>query len=148
MRYWKDWLKGEKEMSLCSLGLSCEPPPCEHGKYLNQEQCHLCELQKQITVLVDRYKELSVQVAAQHEFKLRQIDENKNVSKRLYELEHKLMDRIGVLSASLHTLHQENYQLKKKPHKCPVCDGYGGTKISGTIDEKCEACDGKGIIWG
>jgi len=36
----------------------------------------------------------------------------------------------------------------KKPYKCPVCDGEGGTKISGTIDEDCCACQGKGIVWG
>ncbi|HWY33269.1 MAG TPA: hypothetical protein VNX68_01405 [Nitrosopumilaceae archaeon] len=35
-----------------------------------------------------------------------------------------------------------------KPHRCPLCDGLGGTKISGTIDEECHACEGKGIVWG
>ena len=44
-----------------------------------------------------------------------------------------------------------DYQLvasTKKPHKCPVCDGIGGTKISGVIDEFCDPCAGKGIVWG
>jgi hypothetical protein len=38
-------------------------------------------------------------------------------------------------------------QTGAKPHKCPVCDGRGGFFISGTMDEKCNACI-NGIVWG
>jgi|GEM_PF-4141439 hypothetical protein len=35
----------------------------------------------------------------------------------------------------------------KKPNKCPICNGLGGTKINGTIDEECNSCKGTGIVW-
>jgi len=40
----------------------------------------------------------------------------------------------------------------KKPHKCPVCNGYGyhevlcnGVCVPGP---ECKACEGKGLVWG
>jgi hypothetical protein len=38
------------------------------------------ELKEQIKALTDMYKELSIRVVAQHEFKLRQLDENKDIA--------------------------------------------------------------------
>ncbi len=47
---------------------------------------------------------------------------------------------------------------KKKPHKCPVCDGKGKLfpdkmQVGMTWDIKtnnqvCDSCEGKGIVWG
>jgi hypothetical protein len=83
----------------------------------------------------------------------------KNLETRLKELEEwtrKDEDRVHQQLKDL----QESYQglsaelrhimenIRKKPHKCPICDGLGGTKISGTIDEFCTACHGKCIVWG
>lgn len=46
-------------------------------------------------------------------------------------------------------------ELNKTPHKCPVCDGIGMVKsymgikdISGCAGFECNACEGKGIVWG
>ena len=35
----------------------------------------------------------------------------------------------------------------KKPHKCPVCDGYG-TRDRAGLEFPCDACGSKGVIWG
>ena len=65
--------------------------------------------------------------------------------------------------------HNSSYQISygyvagpdKKPYKCPVCDGTGKVSrpphIAGDISEwvdsqtgpyPCQACEGKGVIWG
>lgn len=36
---------------------------------------------------------------------------------------------------------------KKSPHKCPVCDGLGKTDVL-LPDACCNACKGKGVVWG
>lgn len=67
-----------------------------------------------------------------------------NGIKRIIKLEQvnkELVDKIAEI-ANLY------YQEKKKPYKCPICDGLGGTIISGVIDEDCNTCKGKGIVWG
>ena len=58
------------------------------------------------------------------------------------------------------THEQYKFNTKKKPHKCPLCDGKGkdtnrlvmdGVKEPSTINMKnpdCIACEGKGIVWG
>lgn len=153
-------------MSLCGLGISCEPAPCPHGKDSRREQCHLCDIHKQIAALI-------VQVTAQHEFKLHQIDANGKIDKkissmqvRIYEIENGLIKRIGILGEALHTLSEENNALRKKPHKCPVCHGeikilidpvtpmsgiqamFGKRDENGMYYKDCKSCDGKGIVWG
>lgn len=140
-------------MSHCGLGLSCEPTPCEHGKYISQEQCHLCELKRQMMALTDMYTELSIRVIAQHDFKLRQIDENRKISRRVDEIDETLKawneDFEYLDSLKL------NKRIKKlesrKPHKCPVCDGKGYCHSSGiniASGGQCQSCQGKGIVWG
>lgn len=38
---------------------------------------------------------------------------------------------------------------EKKPHKCPVCDGLGSQLyLISQQAQKCESCEGKGIVWG
>jgi len=83
-------------MSDGGYGLSCEPvnlPSCVHGVV---DYCHKCqdrfidqviELAKQVNALTDMYKSVSIQCAANHEHKLRQIDENRKISRRVDELE-------------------------------------------------------------
>lgn len=84
----------------------------------------------QIEALAERIKSLE-------EHKNYQIDENRKVSKRMDVFEDDIHDLQVFKSAKLN-----------QPHKCPVCDGLGGTKISGTIDEECLSCKGRGIVWG
>lgn len=79
-----------------------EMPVCEHlvpFKYTCLE-CNrtsasplvqeIQELKKQVRSLIDMYKHLSVQVASYQDHKIRQIDENRKVSKRLDEIEETL----------------------------------------------------------
>lgn len=74
-------------MSICGLGISCEPVSCEHGRQLRIERCYICELNDQIFKLNDISKSLSIRIEALHEFKLRQIDENRKISRRVDEFE-------------------------------------------------------------
>lgn len=73
-----------------------------------------------------------------------QINENRKVSKRLDEISN----YISRFEDDIHDLQVFKSAKLKTPHKCPVCEGLGGTKISGTIDEECHSCQGKGIVWG
>lgn len=155
-------------MSICNLGLSCEPIKddlscCKHFVH-SSLNCEICEIHKKIIDLTDMYKELSVRIIAQHEFKLRQIDENvkldkkvNNFASQLDEIENGLMRRIGILGEAIHQLSDDNHKLSKSPHKCPACDGKGygkeGYSISmdgigiGVKHYPCSGCDGKGIVW-
>lgn len=158
-------------MSHCSLGLSCDPI-CDHGIHTSRQRCIHCELQRQITALTDMYKELSIRVVGFHDHKLRQIDENRKISKRVdeldaaYKVDFEVAKDIIFESARTHAsilkcekglkdLEQLFYDEKakfrcndKKPYKCPLCDGKGGFYISGTMDSVCYLCESKGIVWG
>ena len=92
---------------------------CEHQKE------RLSHLESQVKALTEMYKELSLQCANMIDHKIRQIDENRKVSRRM-----------NLLEAS------------RKPHKCPLCDGQGGFYISGTMDSECSTCEATGIVWG
>lgn len=70
-------------MSVCSLGLSCEPGPCEHGKISRKERCHFCEIQRQINALTDMYKHLSICIASLDNFRLSQNHINSNIKKKM-----------------------------------------------------------------
>jgi hypothetical protein len=54
-----------------------------------------------------------------------------------------LREAINVIRASYSKEHSP-----KQPHKCPVCDGFGGMIVAGVFDQGCNACKGKGIVWG
>lgn len=159
-------------MSLCGLGISCEPAPCPHGKDSRREQCHLCELQKQIS-------SLTVQIAAHHEFKLNKLDRKfDDVISELKAWDEdfdyldslKLPKKIEMLEKQIANWEEEFYFLKeklrspdKKPHKCPICEGsqvrtYLDMNIDPTIHsinpitkvrkDNCHGCEGSGIVWG
>lgn len=36
---------------------------------------------------------------------------------------------------------------RKKPHRCPVCDGKGKNDQTMRVDEKCHPCKGLGVLW-
>jgi predicted transcriptional regulator with HTH domain len=73
-------------MSNYNSGLSCDHI-CNHGVYVSRERCMLCELQKQINALTEMYKHISSMVAGCEDHRIRQIDENRKISRRVDELE-------------------------------------------------------------
>ncbi len=128
-----------------------------------------CEMEKQINSLTDMYKSVSIQCAANHEHKIKQIDENRKSFRRIEKIEgdlnyvpsfdylnSTLIPRLEKLEKNIDNWEEEFYFLKDKirspetkPHKCPVCDrgiylqpGSGGLGLS-----YCKSCDGKGIVW-
>lgn len=60
-------------------------PHCEHNQM--KGSCFYCNVNDQLKALTDMYKTLSIQCAANHDHKVRQIDENRKISKRFDELE-------------------------------------------------------------
>ncbi len=147
-------------MSHCGLGLSCDPLPCEHGKQIRKEQCHLCEIKKQLIDLTEMYKSLS---ESHHEFKLMQIMVNRelnscmddsefvennnvkifeNILDRIEKLEElnkqcfdanpikQIEDRFAELENRLES-HRHDVEKELKPYKCPVCNGKGNVIIDG-----------------
>ncbi|MFI5405459.1 MAG: hypothetical protein ACHQ1D_02980 [Nitrososphaerales archaeon] len=91
------------------LGISCDPI-CEHGVHIARQMCRECELQRQFNALTDMYKSLSIQVAAHHEHKIRQIDENRKISRRVDELEKEL----EIHKTALTRKWQANSELSKR----------------------------------
>ncbi len=73
-----------------------------------------------------------------------QTEENRKVSKRLNEISN----YIARFEDDIHDLQVFKSAKLNTPHKCPICYGLGGTKISGTVDQRCNSCEGKGVIWG
>lgn len=123
-------------MSLCGLEISCEPVKdsmevCEHLIHINLP-CELCKLQKQITTLTNMYKDFKLHVAGFHDHKVRQIDENRKISRRVDEIDHWKKGIMGNIRFAA-----------DKPYKCPICGGDG--KFYSAL---CHACEGKGIVWG
>jgi hypothetical protein len=90
-------------MSICGLGLSCEPIKdsfhvCEHSVHQSLP-CDLCKLQKQITDLSNEINEI----------------------KNILEAWNEDLEYLDLLN-----LHKRIKKLElKTPHKCPVCEGCG-----------------------
>lgn len=76
----------------------------------------MTQLMRRIDLIVKDYNEMNI----------KRMSENTLISRRLTDLE--VCDN------------------GKKPHKCPVCDGFG--KATQFIDGHCTACEGKRIVWG
>lgn len=62
----------------------------------------------------------------------------------------------AIFEANINNLHKRIDELQetqstmtstKKPHKCPVCDGFGNRIYEDQVCS-CQACEGKGIVWG
>jgi DnaJ-class molecular chaperone len=63
------------------------------------------------------------------------------------------------LNVSLNESVKIKWELKNKPHVCPICDGrgfvnsnfynlfYTDNTVSTSSTETCRTCNGKGIIW-
>ncbi len=77
---------------------------------------------------------------------LRQIDENRKISRRVDEIE----ERISKIESQLGKNILDSYV--KKPHKCPICEGSGKYQTLDSsppyvLHNECKCCD-KGIVWG
>jgi len=113
----------ERIKKLENIMLNDEPTLelCPH-MILKSLPCFFCSIEERINKL--------------EEHKIRQIDENRKVSKRMDEL-FKKFDFLANAAAK-----------NKKPHKCSMCNGIGGFYISGIMDEECSACEGSGLVLG
>lgn len=82
-------------MSICA-GISCESNHyCVHGFNPAAHQCLYCEMQakidsleSQVKALTEMYKDLSCKVAGFSDHRIRQIDENRKISKRVDEIQN------------------------------------------------------------
>lgn len=172
------------------MGLSCEIPTetmslCIHGvpikfecvkcmenknieciKFYNEQR--LKELESQIKALIEMYKDLICRVAGFSDHLIKQIDENRKISRRLDDIvgmfakdSCKLESEIIRLDKKFDDLEKLFYDEKekfrsndKKPYKCPVCEGNGCMNKYLNEEKKliafkiCNSCEGKGIIWG
>jgi len=70
---------------------------CEHSQI--QESCWYCKVNGQLQALNDLYKSIIIQCAANHEHKLRQIDENRKISKKVDELQKNADINLSLWSA-------------------------------------------------
>lgn len=162
--------------------LTSNPPkPCceceKRDKHESKCKCVAC-LSEQIVALTDMYKHLSIQIADFHDHKVLLHDFIKSANGRLEKsvdiqllhtmrqtietwqqgcevLINSLQSKIGELDEIEHWKKSIMGNLRfseGKPHKCPVCNGYGyhevlcnGICVPGP---ECNSCDGKGIVWG
>lgn len=107
-------------MSACCNGLSCERP-CEHGIHLDQQQCFLCDLQRQIDEINNGLiKRIGILGEALHTLS----EENNKLSKKPYKCP--LCDGLGENRLD------RNGMLLSFPPKWP----------------NCKVCKGEGIVWG
>jgi len=105
-------------------------------------------------ILSNRIIECLNRIESLHEFKLRQIDENRKLSKRVDEHEegwmlHKV--KIQELERIINSHAEILLKNKLSPYKCPVCLGSQKKlfELPGEtyFHEYCKSCDGKGILW-
>lgn len=153
-------------------------PNCIHGVPLKSE-CLNCSnehrlvlIESQIKTLTAMYKEISCNVAGFIDYKLRQIDENKENNKNidsLIKINKSLLERIEKLENKINILGNISNGVKRaityvqnndglRPNKCPVCEGKGRLypdklEVGMTWDirannQVCDSCNGKGILWG
>ena len=100
----------------------------------NPQLCDICQLNAQNKALENRIAALEkfhAEWKAMFRFDLNEWQEQFN--KRLDRLENIIKP-------------------EKKPHKCPVCDGYGQLRSivptrPGPLDFTCTPCKGTGVIW-
>jgi len=79
-------------------------------------------MQKQINALTDMYKDLSIYLAGFHDHKVRQIDENRKISKRVDELEEKISEKYAHPCIIQRIEKLENLIDVKKAEQI-ICDG-------------------------
>lgn len=120
-----------------------QPPKCMHPPSMvidreNNWQCGKCGLIAKKTIPTIRDEDIN-----DHDERIADL-EKIEAEIRLLNLE-KAVDAIAERVTSIY---KNDMKRGKKPHVCPLCEGQGGTMISGTIDEECWICDGERIVWG
>lgn len=154
-------------MSGCHSNIKCSCT-CHSTLYGHPEYCTLCECNWEnmvngIEIASEKYNrhlwisrntEILKRIEKLETHKNYQIDENRKSSRRVDEIEERnkeYLNKLAELSVKINKIRSEchvAFEIKnEKPHKCPVCEGDGGTIISGIIDELCRACEGTGILW-
>lgn len=73
--------------------------------------------------------------------------ENKVMEERIKKIEEQIKDLNESYQGLAAELRHIMDNLNKKPHKCPVCNGFGLRERS-TLPFQCDPCEGKGIVWG
>ncbi len=145
-----------------------------HTDILKEEYKNHQLLLENIDILKNELRDLKSVYLEEH---VRQIDENRKISRRVDELQSLInIEEIKKVifngletHASILRCEARNKELEKeineiskwrkdikiltdqskKPHECPVCDGMRKFKVFGkNIEADCPACEGKGIVWG
>lgn len=114
-------------------------------------------------LLLTRLKELESWTRADEDVVY---DKLKVLENEINEIKNGLIRRVGILGEDLYHLSEENYKLRKFPHKCPICLGdqkilidpatplsgieamFGKRDINGMYYKDCKACNETGILWG
>lgn len=77
-------------------------------------------------------------------------ESQKNINEKIVAMSP-LVKRIEELEKDNKFLFECIDVLKKKPHKCPVCEGTSKIKFTlpagGYWEDQCKSCQGKGVIW-
>lgn len=104
------------------MNISCEIPSentCVHGLPVNYE-CERCNdkhrinlLESQIKALTNMYKEISCMAVSCNDHKIRQIDENRKISRRIEKLEERLNRIDHKLVDNLNNIFKEMKELKE-----------------------------------
>lgn len=141
----------------------CHPSQCTCKCHVSQNECcinctstSMCTIEERLNKLEQNDRLLRSETNKTwnsfentlnkfQEQHIRQIDENRKISRRVDESEK----RINVLNLENHNLKillrglSEQVE-NKQPYKCPLCDGSSFSK-EGMC---CVPCDGTGILWG
>jgi hypothetical protein len=92
---------------------------------------------KHVKSLTDMYKHLSISIACYTDDKVRQMNENIKIKKRLDDLEELIYEVKDKLR-----------NCNKKPYECPVCWGKGFKEDQFMKRHDCNSCKNEGIVWG
>jgi len=142
----------------------CHPPDtlalCKHGKPVKFPCLSCAPTHKEFTLLdaINAIEELRNRIEALHEHKLRQIDENRKISKKVDDLEELIYEEKAKLRDLINMPNVAWSKYNKTPYQCPVCKGEGKIIINnGQVltsyplqypTKICTSCEGKGIVWG
>lgn len=116
--------------------------------------CCPCDvLSKPVSPMVENIQKLWERVIELEDFRRQQTDWCLDKQELLRIIDSRL-DSIELITIQLPI---PTKLVEKKPHKCPVCDGLGEFELHSAEDiikaggvrfPVCNACEGKGIVWG
>lgn len=150
----KPWSSVVHPVCLCTCNVKVVQPWVYTEKnYFENINSRIENLEKYKSKKIHEDTKISTIIDELEDFKKRQVEWNQNIRKEIDDLDNftdslskNFEDEINELYKNIRKL--EKLVKDKKPHKCPICDGLGGFYVSGTMDEQCHSCNGKGIVWG